>query len=180
MQKKIYNAVYCMCMLRKLNKMKNIGIFCAFMLLISAFVGCIEFSTSKNLTIKDFHFCSEIIDQDDYIEHSKEYAVGEQVFMYFELEGFKKREDGTAQIFQTLTVYTPNGVPLMDDEGTAISNFIMIDQSFDATGYNIIWFDNHLWQIDDTWPKGTYNVNIVVEDRVANKDVSYTNDFIVT
>ena len=77
--------------------MKNVVVFCASMLLVSAFLGCIEFGTTENLTIKDFHFCSEINDQDDYVAHSREYTVGEQVFMYFELEGFKKRDDATKE-----------------------------------------------------------------------------------
>ena len=141
-------------------------------------VGCINISVGGNLAIKNFHFASEISGSDDYVSHSNTYTDGEQVFMYFELEEFKKRDDDTAQIFQTLTVLTPLGIPFLY-EGTPIQDYVMIDQAMDASGINVIWFDNHLPVVDETWITGTYNVEIVVEDRVANKDVSYTTHFII-
>lgn len=162
-----------------LIKVKIPVILCAFVLLMTAFSGCIEFdSGEKNLSITEFHFCSDIRDMGDYDTHSKTYAVGEQIFMYFELEGFEKRDDGSAQIYQTLTVTTPNGTPFVY-EGIPIDNYTMIDQSFDAKEKNIIWFDNYLPLVNASWDKGIYNVKVIVEDRVANRRVSYTTDFII-
>ena len=157
----------------------RMGVFyCAIFLAISPFMGCIEIGTGEALTLTNFHFCSEINDLGDYTAHQKIYTFGEQVFMYFELQGFKKRDDETAQIYQTLTVLTPNGTPFLY-EGIPIQDYVMIDQAMDATGMDVIWFDNHLPLVNETWPTGTYNIEIMVEDRVANKEVTYTTDFII-
>ena len=156
------------------------AVMCAVIVVTTSFLGCIEITTEKKaLSITNFHYCSDIRGYDDYDTHEKTYTVGEQIFMYFELEGFKKRDDGSAQIYQTLTIITPNGTALVAD-GEILDNYVMIDQSIDATGMNFIWFDNHLPLINASWSKGTYDVKIVVEDRVANKDVTYTTDFIIT
>ncbi len=155
-------------------------VICVVLVVITLFGGCIEITTEKkSLSIIDFHYCSAIRGVGDYDTHTKTYTVGEQIFMYFELEGFKKRDDESAQVYQTLTVTAPNGTALVVD-GITLDNYVMIDQSLDATGMNVIWFDNHLSPVNISWPKGTYDVTIVVEDHVANKEVTYTTDFIIT
>ena len=155
------------------------AVMCAIIIITTSFLGCIEITTEKKaLSITNFHFCSDIRGSDDYDTHEKTYTLGEQIFMYFELEGFKKRDDESAQIYQTLTINTPNGPALVTD-GVVLENYVMIDQSLDTTGMNFIWFDNHLPLINASWPKGTYEVTIVVEDRVANRDVTYATDFII-
>ena len=138
-------------------------------------IGCLDF-VSGSLSVKNFNFASDIDGLGDYVLHTRNYTSGEQVFMYFEVHGFQKRSDDSAQIFQTLTVITPEGIPLVID-GESIENYIMIDQSLDATGMDIIWFDNHLPAVDVSWIAGRYDVEIVIEDRVANEDVSYTTFF---
>jgi hypothetical protein len=162
-----------------LTKVKIPVILCAFALLATAFSGCIEFnSVEKSLSLMEFHFCSDIRDMGDYDTHSKTYNVGEQIFMYFELEGFEKRDDGSAQIHQTLTVANPNGTSFVY-QGIPIDNYTMIDQSFDTEGKNVLWFDNHLPLVNVSWSKGTYNIKIVVEDKVANRSISYTTNFVI-
>jgi len=154
-------------------------ILCAFVLLTTAFSGCIEFNSGeKSLSIMEFHFCSDIRDMGDYDIHSKTYTVGEQIFMYFELEGFGKRDDGSAQIHQTLTVTNPNGTPFVY-QGIPIDNYTMIDQSFDVKDKNVIWFENYLPLVNESWDKGTYNVKVIVQDKVLNRSVSYTTNFVI-
>ena len=152
----------------------------AVIMITTSFLGCIELTTEKkSLSITNFHYCSDIRGSDDYDTHEKTYTLGERIFMYFELEAFKKRDDESAQIYQTLTIIAPNGAAFIAD-GVVLDNYVMIDQSIDATGMNFIWFDNHLPVINASWPKGTYDVTIYVEDQVANRDVTYTTDFIIT
>jgi hypothetical protein len=98
--------------------------------------------------------------------------------MYFELEGFKISDAGTAQIYQTLTVLRPNGAPFIY-EGVPILDYVMIDQAMEASNIDIIWFDNHLPVVNASWSKGEYNIEIIVEDRIGNKEITYTNSFIV-
>ena len=154
------------------------GMF-AIIIVTVLFLGCIEISTeTKSLSITNFHYCSDIRGSDDYDTHEKTYTLDEQIFMYFELEGFKKRDDESAQIYQTLTIIAPNGAAFIAD-GVVLDDYVMIDQSFDATGMGFIWFDNHLPLVNISWPKGTYEVAIFVEDKVANRDVTYATDFII-
>jgi hypothetical protein len=151
----------------------------AVIMVTTSFLGCIEITTeSKGLSITNFQYCSDIRGSDDYDTHEKTYMLGEQIFMYFELEGFKKRDDESAQIYQTLTIIAPNGVAFIAD-GVVLDDYVMIDQSFDATGMGFIWFDNHLPLVNASWQKGTYEVTIFVEDKVANRDVTYATDFII-
>ena len=160
-------------------KVKIPVILCVSTLLITALTGCIEFGVgNKTLSITEFHFASDIRNMSDYDVHPKIFTEGEQIFMYFELDGFKKRADGTAQVYQTLSVTKPNGTPFVYD-GVPIDNYMMIDQSFNVEDMNIIWFDNHLPLVNESWDKGSYAVKIMVEDKVANKSVSYTTDFII-
>ena len=159
------------------SKTKTLVSMFTVVFLITLCAGCIDSQENVGLSISDFHFCSAIRGADDYDSHATTYTSGEQVFMYFELRGFEVRSDKSAQIYQTLTVTVPNGTPLMTDEGVSIENFEMLDQSIDTTGMNFLWFNNYLWQINESWVTGTYEVIIVVEDRVANKSVTYSTEF---
>ena len=132
----------------------------------------------EGISISNFHYCSSINGWRDYEEHSKTYTNGEQVFMYFEVKGFEKRDDGSAQIYQTLTILKPDGSPLVLD-GVTLKDYPMIDQSIDASGKDTLWFDNHLTIVNETWDRGTYNAIIKVEDRVANASTSYSSNFII-
>jgi len=154
-------------------------VVCTVTLLTTACSGCIDFNSGgTTLSITEFHFASEIRDMGDYDAHSQTYTAGEQIFMYFELEGFEKRDDGTAQVYQTLTVITPSGTPFIY-EGVPIENYTMIDQSFNVEDMNVIWFDNHLPLVNASWATGTYTVKIMVEDRVAHRSISYDTDFVI-
>lgn len=72
----------------------------------------------------------------------------------------------------------PDGSPLVLD-GIVLKDYPMIDQSFDASGKDTLWFDNHLTIVNETWVRGTYDIIIKVVDKVANKSTSYLTDFII-
>lgn len=158
--------------------MKNISIVIAAILISTMFTGCVFEISGTTFSIKNFHYCSSIDGWRSYEKHSNQYTIGEQVFMYFEVEGFKTNDDGIAQIYQTLTVIAPNGSYLVLS-GAKLQDYPMIDQAFDASGKDTLWFDNHLTPINQTWDKGKYKVTINVEDRLAEKSVSYTSEFYV-
>ena len=133
--------------------------------------------TPNELSISNFHYCSSINGWRDYEEHSKSYTNGEQVFMYFELKGFEKRNE-EAQIYQTLTILKPDG-SILELDGVKLNDYPMINQSIDANGKSSLWFDNHLPVIDESWERGQYKVIIKVEDRIANTNTTYSSSFIV-
>jgi len=151
----------------------------ALVLLIMLCVGCIDSDEKVTLSISNFHFCSAIRDADDYDTHASSYTSGEQVFMYFELEGYTVQSDASAQIYQALTVRLPNGTALIMHNGIPVENYVMIDQSINTAGMNYLWFDNHLGKINESWTKTTYSVSIFVKDRIANKSVTYTTEFTI-
>jgi hypothetical protein len=161
------------------SKMKIFVSIFTLVLLIMLCAGCTNSDEKVNLSISNFHFCSAIRDSGDYDIHGSTYTNGELVYMYFELKGYAVQNDSSTQIYQTLTVKMPNGTALIMDDGVPVENYVMIDQSINTAGKNFIWFDNHLWEINETWSKGTYNVSIFVEDRVGKKSVTYATEFTI-
>jgi len=133
--------------------------------------------TPEELSITNFHYCSSIYGWRNYDEHSRTYTNGEQIFMYFEVKGFKKNND-EAQIYQTLTILQPDGSPLTLN-GIKLQDYPMVNQSINASGKSVLWFDNHLTIIDETWEKGEYDVIIKVEDRLANTNTTYSTNFVI-
>ncbi len=134
--------------------------------------------SDSSLSVSNFHYCSSINGWRDYQEHSSAYMDGEQVFMYFELDGFEKASNDSAKIYQTLTVLKPDGSPLVLS-GITLKDYPMIDQYIDATGKDALWFDNHLTIIDNTWARGKYSVVIKIKDGIANESTSYSSNFTV-
>jgi hypothetical protein len=161
------------------SKMKTFVSIFTLVLLIMLCVGCTDSNEKVNLSISNFHFCSAIRGAEDYDIHGSTYTSGEQVFMYFELEGYAVQGDASAQIYQTLTVTMPNGTALIMHNGVPVENFVMVDQSINTAGMNFLWFDNHLWEINESWSIGKYNVRIVVEDRIGRTSVTYATEFTI-
>ena len=155
----------------------NKTVLLAGVLLMATLAGCIEPGKGETLSIGDFHFCAGIRGLDMYDEHPNTFKEGEQIFMYFELTGFEKKE-GIADIIQTLTIITPEGDPFVL-EGKPVESYVMIDEEIPAKDMDVLWFDNHLPPVNGSWAKGTYDVKIAVTDRVAEKTVSYNTEFII-
>ncbi|WGI18092.1 S16 family serine protease [Methanonatronarchaeum sp. AMET-Sl] len=124
------------------------------------------------LEVGDFSFVNEVYDYQNYDPHPGVYESNEWVELYFEIEGFELDEEGYAEYQQYVTIVWPDGTvdPFFDE-------YLWFDDELD--GVQTIWFTNEYEPPSDGWMEGEHEVIIEVVDPVGDKDIMFTETFIV-
>jgi len=124
------------------------------------------------LEVGDFSFVTEVWEYQDYESHPGVYDPDEMVELYFEIEGFELDRDGFSEYEQYITIVWPDGYP-----DPYYDDYKMFDDSLE--GVQTIWFTNILEAPADGWMEGEHEVIIEVVDPVGDKELIFTETFIV-
>jgi len=131
---------------------------------------CAETPEEKKLTVSKFVFCTEVLQNGEYTPRSNsEFTAGENIHIYFELEGVETKDNSVSLKWDYLKIYKSG--TLTDEK----YNVLSYDQSFD-TDISYVWMSK---PIVVTEP-GNYEVEIKVIDNYTGKEVTAKESFKVT
>ena len=142
-----------------------------------ATTGCLngydELEVGEFIFVEDF----DVADVDDLVEVEPEYSSEDDVFVYFDVEGFEVGDDGTVAWQSYVTVYNPDGEPVEGLDNVELD--AGEDQLPDAE-WAYVDFTAHLWPGEDGWDEGEHEVVFTVVDEVGDKDMEITRTFDVS
>jgi hypothetical protein len=131
---------------------------------------CAEPPEEKKLTVSKFVFCTGVLQNGEYTPRSNsEFSAGENIHIYFELEGVETKDNSVSLKWDYLKIYKSG--TLTDEK----YNVLSYDQSFD-TDISYVWMSK---PIVVTEP-GNYEVEIKVIDNYTGKQVTAKESFKVT
>ncbi len=153
-------------------------VFAAVLLIIFGFLvsGCTN--DYDELELKEFKFVQGE-DNKDELEDGYEYDNGEEVLMYFEAEGFEA-EDGIIDWTVFVTVMDKNG-----DVYPGLEKFMVENKTAEIDAdWGLVEFNPDRMYIDpkvgpQEWEKGENEIQFEVIDNIGNKELTFTENFVV-
>jgi len=122
-------------------------------------IGGVHLEPSSSVVAEQFGFLRKENDREPL--ETPAYAPGDTVFARFEMIGFQTRKDNGYHLSYGVTVFRPNGKPLIDDPKAA---------ELEATSYYPAQYlpGSAAFRLPSNAPKGQYVVALTLHDLIGN------------
>ncbi len=122
---------------------------------------------SGTLTVANFTFAESA---EGPAREDKKFMMGEEVFLVFDIKGFKQDDTKVVWVQEDLVVTGPEGNVVLDEKN-------LLDLKDEAAeGADNVAANNKI-TLEETDPPGTYKVNLTVRDKVGEQKTTFQEEF---
>lgn len=122
---------------------------------------------SGSLTVANFAFAESA---EGPAREDKKFMVGEEVFLVFDIKGFKQGDDKTVWIQEDLLVTDPEGKVVLEKQ-----NLLDLKGEADEGADNVN--ANNKITLEESDVTGTYKVNLTIRDKVGEQKTTFQEEF---
>ncbi len=124
-------------------------------------------SASGALKVANFTFAES---PEGPAREDKKFMVGEEVFLVFDVQGFKQGDDKTVWVQEDLLVTDPEGKVVLEKE-----NLLDLKGEADEGADNVN--ANNKITLEESDLTGTYKVNLTIRDKVGEQKTTFQEEF---